>query len=99
MIRLAYAVKDFEQMVDDWCNTLNVNHDHHLLWLPPSAGSGYLYANNINEAMSFLIVNVRFDDDVVLERQALTDMNLLLYFVQVNVAHYYEIASDTERIR
>src|SRR5213075_1193736 len=62
-------------------------------------GSGYLYANNINEAMSFLVMNVKFHDDVVLERKALNEIHLLLYFLHVNVADFYEIVSDVDKIK
>ena len=99
MIRLTYVVKDFEQMMDDWSKILKVNHDHHLLTLPASAGSGYLYANNLNEAMSFLVMNVKFHDDVRLERLPVDEIHLLLYFLHVNVANFYEIASDRDRIQ
>ncbi|TMI85743.1 MAG: helix-turn-helix domain-containing protein [Bacteroidetes bacterium] len=99
MIRLTYVVKDFEQMVEDWSKILKVKPDHHLLSLPASVGSGYLYANNINEAMSFLVMNVKFHDDVVLERKALNEIHLLLYFLHVNVADFYEIVSDVDKIK
>jgi AraC-like DNA-binding protein len=99
MIRLTYVVKDFEQMMEDWSKILKVNHDHHLLTLPASAGSGYLYASNLNEAMSFLVMNVKFHDDVRLERQPVDEIHLLLYFLHVNVANFYEIVSDRDKIQ
>jgi len=99
MIGLTYVVKDFEQMVEDWCKILKVTHDHHLLTLPASAGDGYLYANNLNDAMSFLVMNVKFHDDVRLERQALSEIHLLLYFLHVNVADFYEIVSDRDKVQ
>jgi AraC-like DNA-binding protein len=99
MIRLTYMVNDFEQMMEDWSKILKVKHDHHLLTLPASAGSGYLYANNLNEAMSFLVMNVKFHDDVRLERQAVEEIHLLLYFLHVNVANFHEIISDRDKIQ
>ena len=99
MIRLTYVVKDFEQMMEDWSKILKVNHEHHLLTLPPSVGSGYLYANNLNEAMSFLVMNVKFHDDVRLERQAADELHLLLYFLHVSVANFYEIVSDRDKLQ
>jgi AraC-like DNA-binding protein len=99
MIRLTYVVKDFEQMVEGWSEILKVRPDHHLLSLPAFAGSGYVYANNINEAMSFLVMNVKFNDDVVLERKALDEIHLLLYFLHVNVAEFYAIVSDIDKIQ
>lgn len=99
MIRLTYVVKDFEQMMEDWGKILKVNHDHHLLTLPASAGSGYLYANNLNEAMSFLVMNVKFHDDVLLDRQPVDEVHLLLYFLHVKVANFHEIISDRDKIQ
>ena len=99
MIRLTYVVKDFEQMMEDWSKILKVNHDHHLLTLPAYAGSGYLYANNLTDSMSFLVMNVKFHDDVRLERQPVDEIHLLLYFLHVSVANFYEIVSDRDKIQ
>jgi AraC-like DNA-binding protein len=97
MIRLRYVVNDFEQMVDDWSKLLKTKAHNHLLSMPASVGSGYVYAKIINEAMSFLVMNVKFNNDIVLERKKLEKMNLLLYFIQVNVADYYKIATDVDK--
>lgn len=97
MIRLKYVVRDFEQMVDDWGKLLRVRPDHHYLSMPPAVGSGYVYAKIINDAMSFLVMNVKFNDDIVLERKKLDEMNILLYFIQVNVSDYYQIVTDIDK--
>ena len=84
-------------MVDDWGKLLKIKPNHHFLSMPSTIGTGSVYAQNINEAMSFLVMNVRFNDDVVLEREALDEMNLLLYFIQVNVSGHYQIATDIDK--
>src|SRR5438045_4055383 len=53
----------------------------------------------MNDAMSFLVMNVKFNDDIVLERKKLNEFNLLLYFVQVNVGKYYQIATGIDTIK
>ncbi len=97
MVYLKYVVRDFEQMIDDWSKILKVKSNNHFLSLPSSAGTGYAYARIINEAMSFLIMNMQFNDDFVLERKKLDEMNLLLYFLRVNVGHYYQIVTDIDK--
>jgi AraC-like DNA-binding protein len=97
MFRFKYVVKDFEQMVDDWGKLLKIKPHHHYLSMPSMVGTGYLYARIINEAMSFLVMNVRFNEDVILEREALDEMNLLLYFIRVNVSGHYQIATDIDK--
>src|SRR5436190_1207251 len=97
MFRFSYVVKDFEQMVDDWGKLLKIKPDHHLLSMPSTIGTGSVYAQIINEAMSFLVINVRFNDDVILERKAIDKMNLLLYFIQVNVSGHYQITTDIDK--
>ena len=99
MIRLKYVVRDFEQMVDDWSKTLKTKCAGHFLSLPPGVGSGYVYGKIMNNAMSFLVMNVKFNDDIVLERKKLNEFNLLLYFVQVNVGEYYQIATGIDTIK
>jgi len=99
MIRLKYVVRDFEQMVDDWSKTLQGNCTNHLLSLPSAVGSGYVYGKVMNDAMSFLVMNVKFTDDIVLERKKLNEFNLLLYFLQVNVGEHYQIASGIDTIK
>jgi len=99
MIRLKYVVRDFEQMVDEWSKTLKGTCTNHLLSLPSAVGSGYVYGKVMNDAMSFLVMNVKFTDDIVLERKKLNEFNLLLYFLQVNVGEHYEIASGIDTIK
>jgi AraC-like DNA-binding protein len=99
MIRLKYVVRDFEQMVDDWSIALEVKCGNHFLSMPPSVGTGYVYGKIMNDAMSFLVMNVKFNDDIVLERKKLNEFNLLLYFLQVAVGEYYQIASGIDKIK
>ena len=84
-------------MVDDWGKLLKIKPHHHFLSMPSIIGTGSVYAQIINEAMSFLVMNVRFNDEVILERKAIDKMNLLLYFIQVNVSGHYQIATDMDK--
>jgi len=97
MIRLKYVVNDFEQMVDDWSKILKTKTDNHHLTMPVSVGTGYVYGKIINEAMSFLVMNIKFNDDIVLQRKKVDEVNLLLYFIQVNVANFYKIETDIDK--
>jgi len=98
MVRFRYVVKDFEKFIDDWGRFLKMKPDNHLLLLPPSLGKGHFYARIINEAMSFLVMNARFNDDIALERQPSHETSLLLYFIQVNVAGYCRVESDIDKV-
>jgi len=99
MIWLRYVIRDFEQMVDDWSKFLKVKTDHHFLPIPTKIGKGYCYAQLVNEAMSFVVIDVKFNEDIVMQRKALKEMNLLLYLNQVYVDGYYQIASNTDRVK
>lgn len=99
MIWLRYVIKDFEQMVDDWSKFLKVKPDHHFFSIPPKIGKGYCYAQLVNEAMSFVVIDAKFNDDVVMQRKPLEEMNLLLYLNQVNVAGYYYVASNMDKVK
>lgn len=92
-----YVVKDFETFVDDLGQFFNTQPDNHYLLLPRSIGEGYFYGKIINEAMSFLVMNVCFDEDVVLDRKALDETNLLLYFIQVDAPGYCSITTDIDK--
>jgi AraC-like DNA-binding protein len=97
MICLKYVVTDFEQMVDDWSKILKTKANNHYLTMPVSVGTGYVYGRIINEAMSFLVMNVKFNDDIVLFRKKVEEVNLLLYFLHVNVAEFYKIQTDIDK--
>ena len=73
MIRFRYVVKDFEKFIDDWGRFLKIKPDNHFLSLPPNLGTGYFYGKVINDAMSFLVMKVRFNDDVILDREAVDE--------------------------
>ncbi|MFI5185521.1 MAG: helix-turn-helix domain-containing protein [Chitinophagales bacterium] len=98
MVRFRYVVKNFEKFIDDWGRFLKVKPDNHLLVLPSSLGKGYFYARTFNEAMSFLVMNARFNDDITLERKPSNETSLLLYFLQVNVSGYCQVASDIDKV-
>lgn len=98
MFRFKYVVRDFEQMVDDWGAILNTKANQHLLTIPSSIGSGTVYGKIINDAMSFLVMNIRFNTDVILDREALDETSILLYFLQVDVSGRYHIATDLDKV-
>lgn len=98
MIRFRYVVKDFEKFIDDWGKFLKLSPDDHFLSLPPSVGNGYFYGKVINDAMSFLVMNVKFNDDIMLDREAVDETSLLLYFIQVDAKGLYQVSTDLDKV-
>lgn len=98
MIHFRYAVKDFEKFIEDWAQFLQIRPDDHFLSLPPSVGTGYFYGKAFNDAMSFLVMNVKFNDDILLDREALDETSLLLYFIQVDSAGLYRVTTDIDKV-
>jgi AraC-like DNA-binding protein len=99
MVHFRYVLKDFEQWVDEFAQLLNVETDQHYLPLPASLGTGYIYAKVMNEAMSFLLINIELKDELVLDRRPLDEMNLLLYFTDLDTPNYYSITSEKEKLQ
>ena len=98
MIHFRYAVTDFEKFIDDWGQFLKINPDDHFLSLPSSLGTGYFYGKIINDAMSFLVMKAKFNDDIILDRQAIDETSLLLYFIQVDTKGLYQVSTDLDKV-
>lgn len=98
MVHFRYVVRDFEKFIDDLGKFLNINPDNHCLSLPSSVGNGYFYGKAINDAMSFLVMNAKFSDDIMLERQAVDETSLLLYFIQVDAKGLYQVSTDLDKV-
>jgi AraC-like DNA-binding protein len=99
MIHYKYTLQDFEQWVDGLAKLLKAECDQHYFKLPPSIGSGYIYSCMMNEAMSFLVINVKLNEELILERLALDEMNLLLYFTDIDTPNFYSIQSENENLK
>jgi AraC-like DNA-binding protein len=98
MVRFRYVVKDFEKFIDDWGRFLKIRPDNHYLSLPPHLGTGYFYGKVINDAMSFLVMKVKFNDDIILDRDAVDETSLLLYFIQVDSTGFYQVTTDVDQV-
>jgi AraC-like DNA-binding protein len=98
MVRFRYVVKDFETFIDDWGRFLKIKPDNHYLSLPPNLGSGYFYGKVINDAMSFLVMKAKFNDDIILDREAVDETSLLLYFIQVDSTGLYQVTTDVDQV-
>jgi len=98
MVRFRYVVKDFETFIDDWGRFLKIKPDNHYLSLPPNLGSGYFYGKVINDAMSFLVMKAKFNDDIILDRKAVDETSLLLYFIQVDSTGLYQVTTDVDKV-
>jgi AraC-like DNA-binding protein len=99
MIHYRYTLRDFEQWVDGLAKLVDAESDQHYFKLPPSMGSGYIYSCRMNEAMSFLVINMTLNDELILERLALDEMNLLLYFTDIDTPNGYNIESENENLK
>ena len=99
MVHYRYILKDFEQWVDGLADLLNLENDQHSFQLPPSIGSGYVYGKMMNEAMSFLVINISLGEELKLERLSLDEMNLLLYFTDLDTPNFYSINSENENLK
>jgi hypothetical protein len=98
MVHFTYVVRDFEKFIDDWGRFLKIRPDNHFLSLPSSVGNGYFYGKAINDAMSFLVMKAKFNDEIILERQAVDETSLLLYFIQVDAKGLYQVSTDLDKV-
>jgi AraC-like DNA-binding protein len=98
MVRFRYVVKDFEKFIDDWGRFLKIKPANHYLSLPPNLGTGYFYGKVINDAMSFLVMKAKFNDDIILDREAVDETSLLLYFIQVDSTGLYQVTTDVDNV-
>jgi AraC-like DNA-binding protein len=98
MVRFQYVVKDFEKFIDDWGRFLKIKPDNHFLSLPLHLGNGYFYGKVINDAMSFLVMKAKFNDDITLDRNAVDETSLLLYFIQVDSTGLYQVTTDVDKV-
>ena len=98
MVHFTYVVRDFEKFIDDWGRFLKIKPDNHFLSLPSSVGNGYFYGKAINDAMSFLVMKAKFNDEIILERQAVDETSLLLYFIQVDAKGLYQVSTDLDKV-
>ena len=98
MVHFRYVLKDFEQWIEELAKLLKVETDQHYLQLPASLGRGYMYAKAMNATMSFLVINIHLNDELLLERRPLNEMNLLLYFTDLDTPGHYSITSEKEKL-
>jgi len=96
MVRFSYAVKDYEKFINDWGRFLKIKPNNHLLSFPSSVGKGYFYGKIMNEAMSFLVVNVKFNQPVIVDRKPLDDTGLILQFLQIDYRGNCELSTDVD---
>src|SRR4029079_8348917 len=61
-------------------------------------GTGYFYGKVINDAMSFLLMKAKFNDDIILDREAVDETSLLLYFIQVDSTGLYQVTTDVDNV-
>jgi len=99
MVRFSYAVKDYEKFIDDWGRFLKIKPDHHLLMFPSSFAKGYFYGKMMNEAMSFLVVNAKFNQHIIVDRKPLNDTGLILQFLQIDYRGKCELSTDVDNAK
>lgn len=96
MIQFSFVAKDYEKFVDALGRFLKVKPKSHVLTLPAPFGNGYFYAKMMNEAMSFLVMNLKFNNDVIMDRKPIDDTGLLLHFLQINYRGHCELSTDID---
>jgi AraC-like DNA-binding protein len=99
MVRFSYVVKDYEKFINDWGRFLKVKPNNHLLLFPSVVGKGYFYGKIMNEAMSFLVVNVKFNQPLIVDREPLDDTGLILQFLQTDYRGKCELSTDVDNVR
>jgi len=97
MIQFRYTVSDAEKFIKKWGRLLKTKSPNGLLSFPSAFGTGYLYGRVMNEAMSFLVMNLKLNDQLIMERRALNDTGLILYFIQINYQGHCEVSTDLDK--
>jgi AraC-like DNA-binding protein len=66
--------------------------------LPPHMGKGYLFASNISEDISFVILNFSLKHDLLLSRIKTKDYGLTLSFNQIEISEFAKFKEMNEKV-
>ena len=91
MVRYAYQLKDFRGWLKGFSRILKLPVQNGQIIIPHSMGDGYIKAANINQDISYIIMNFSLNDDLVLLRKKSSLYGLSLFFNQVNVSDFFVI--------
>ena len=91
MIRYAYQLKDFRGWLKGFSKILKLPVQAGQITIPYPLGEGYIKAANINQDISYVIMNFSLRDDLVLLRKKSSLYGLSLFFNQVTVSDFFVI--------
>jgi AraC-like DNA-binding protein len=97
MIHFGYTVSAAEKFIKKWSRFLKVKSPNSLLSFPDTFGTGYIYGKDMNSAMSFLVMNLKLNEQLLMDRRPLDETGFILYFIQINYGGHCVISTDIDK--
>jgi AraC-like DNA-binding protein len=104
MVMYSFQLKDFENWISDLALQLNTNLNDRILTLPSDLGSGIIYARNINQHLSYAVMNFKLDADLELNREPgapgfVITFNLVEVQKELLIGHRQHLVTDKRPFR
>ena len=93
MIQFSFQLSDYRTLLKSLARKLNLSVTKKKLVIPPHIGSGYAYASNINQDISYGIMNFSLKEDLIFSRKK-SSQGLVLAFNQIDINDFVRFAED-----
>ena len=98
MIRYNFQVTNYRSVLKEFARLLNLEVRKKKLVFPPHIGKGYIFASNISDDISYIIINATLKHDLMLIRKKTISFGLSLSFNQIAISDYLKLTGMNDSI-
>ena len=98
MIRYTFRLKDYRTILKGFAKAFHLKIEKKKLTFPDYMGQGHVYASNISPDISYVILDFKLKDDLVLARKKTSDYGLALSFNQIEISDFFRLTEKNVSI-
>lgn len=104
MVMYSFQLENFEKWISGLALQLNTTLNDRILTLPSHLGSGTICARNVNQQLSYAVMNFKLDNDLELNREPglpgfVISFNLVEVQKELLVGHRQQLVTDKRPFR